>query len=45
MVEKVLGKRGATIKDWAMMYKVVVQAVIMYGSESWVVTDAMMMVL
>ena len=45
MVAKVLGKTGAPIKSCAMMYKVVFHAVLLYGSEIWVVTDAMMMVL
>ena len=44
-VEKVLGKKGAPIKDRPMMYKAILQAVLLYGSESWVVTDAMMTVL
>ena len=45
MVEHVLGKTGAPIKAHAMMYKELVQAVLLYRSESWVDTDAMMKVL
>ena len=42
VVAKVIGKMRDLIMARAMMYKVVVQAVILYGSEIWVVTDAMM---
>ena len=45
MIAKVMGKKGAPIKAQPMMYKMVVQAVLLYGSEIWVVIDAMMMVL
>ena len=45
MLAKVLGKTGAPIKARAMVYKVVVQVVLLYGSEIWVVTDAIMKVL
>ena len=45
MVEKVLGNTGAPIKTWTIMYKVVVQAGLMYGSKIWVVIDAMMTVI
>ena len=45
MVEKVMGKTGATIKPRLMVYKAVVWAVLMYGSEIWLLTDAMMTVL
>ena len=45
MVKKVLGNTGAPIKAYAMMFKEVVQAVILYGRKIWVVTDEMMMVL
>ena len=44
MVERVLGKTGAPIKAQAMIYMAVVQAVLLYGSEIWAFTDAMMMV-
>ena len=36
---------GVHIKAQAMMYKVVVQVVLLYERESWVVTDVMMVVL
>ena len=36
---------GAPIKAWEMIYKMGVQAVILYGSKIWVVTDEMMIVL
>ena len=42
MVEKVPGKMGKLIKERTMMYKAVVQAVILYGIEIWVGMDAMM---
>ena len=45
MVEKVLGKTGAPIKAQEMMYKVLVQDFLLYGIKSWLVMDAMMMVL
>ena len=45
MLEKVLGNMGAPIKAWKIMYKAVVQMVIMYGIEIWVFTDVMMAVL
>ena len=45
MVAKVMDKTGGMIKAREMMYKAVVQAVRLYGSERWVVTDKMMMVL
>ena len=40
MLEKVLGKTGSPIKDREMMYKAVVQAVLLYRRDIWVVTDA-----
>ena len=40
-----MGRRGGPLKAWEMIYKVVSQAVLLYGRESWVVTDAMMKVL
>ena len=45
MVANVLGDMGATIKFWVIMYKALVKAVLIYRSEIWVVTEAMMMVL
>ena len=38
MVVKVLMRMGATVPAWAMLYKAVVQTVVLYGSKSWVVT-------
>ena len=40
-----LGNTGAPIKARKMMYKAVVQEVILYGSKIWVVTNTMMKVL
>ena len=45
MVEKVMGVTGAPIKAWAMIYKALVQTVLLYGSEIWLVTDSMMIVI
>ena len=45
VVEKVLAKTGSPIKARTMMYKVVVHVVLLYPSEIWVVTDAIMTVL
>ena len=45
IVAKVLGKMWEPIKARANMYKAVVQALLLHGSESWVVTDKMMTVL
>ena len=44
MVPKVLGKKGDKIKAREMMYKEVVHAVLLYGSERWGVTDSTMAV-
>ena len=45
MIENMLGKKGEPLKARAIVYKAVVQVVIMYGIENLVVTDAMMTVL
>ena len=45
VVEKVLDKSGEPIKTRPMMYKAVVHAVILYGSESLVVVYTMMKIL
>ena len=45
MVEKFMRKMWAPLKDRAMMYKSVVQAVLLYRSKIWVATDKMMKVL
>ena len=42
MVEKVLEKTGEPMKSHAMMYKMVVHAVLLYGRKRWVVAYAMM---
>ena len=41
----VLGNTGEPIKSQAMMYNVVVQTVLLYRSEIWVVKDTIMMVM
>ena len=45
MVSKFLGKKGAPIKAWEMIYKSVFRALLLYDSKLWVVMDVMMMVL
>ena len=45
MVSKVLMREGASPRVSGLFYKVVVQSVLLYGSESWVVTPAMLKVL
>ena len=45
MVSNVLRKTWAPLKDWVMMYKSVVQAVLLYSRKRWVVTYEMMTVL
>ena len=40
-----LGKRGSSIKSFAMMYNEVFQAVLLYGREIWDVADTMMTLL
>ena len=35
----------STVRAWAMMYKAVVQTVLIYGSGSWVVTDVILKLL
>ena len=45
MVANLLGTIGAPIKARVMMYKAVLKAVLMYGSERWVVMDEIMAVL
>ena len=42
MVAKVLMKTGATVWAQSMVYKVGVQTVLIYGSDTWVVTDEML---
>ena len=45
MIERVLAKAVATVRACGMMYKAVAQAVLLYGSESWMGTAAMLKVL
>ena len=45
MIARVLSKMGATVQARGTMYKVVIQSVLLYVSESWVVTGSMMKVL
>ena len=45
MEAKVLGKMGALIKARTMLYEEIVQAVVLYRSEIWLVTGAMMTVM
>ena len=40
-----LGETGISVKSQVMMYKVLVQAALLYGSEIWVFADSMMIVL
>ena len=40
-----LVKAGATVREEEMIYKAGVHTVLLYGIESWVVTDAMLKVL
>ena len=40
-VAQILSRQGATTSTMAYFYKAVVQAVLLYGSESWVLTQKM----
>ena len=42
MLANVMGKTGVDIKARVMMYKAIVQAVLMYGIEIWMFTYATM---
>ena len=44
MVAKLLKKSGAAVRALEIMYKAVVQTVLLYGSDKWVVTGAMLTV-
>ena len=44
MVAKVLGKTGVPINDRSMIYKAVVQGMLIYRGEIWVVMDMIMTV-
>ena len=45
MVSRVMEKSGAAVQEWSMMYKTVVQMVLMYGSKSWLVKVEVLMVI
>ena len=45
MIARVLERTGATVRARGAMYKAVAQPVLLYGSESWVVTGEMLKVL
>ena len=45
IVAMVLTRKGAMVRMWSMLYKVVVQTVLLYGSEIWVATESMLKVL
>ena len=45
MVENVVTNTGAIVKEWGMLYKSVVQTVMIYGSKIWAVTGEMLKVL
>ena len=45
MVAKVLVKVGATVRSRDIIYKMVVQTVLIYGRKSWLMTDAILKVL
>ena len=45
LMAKVLTKTVATVLERAMMYKVVFQMVLLYRSESWVLTEEMLKVM
>ena len=44
MIVRVLAKTGATVRARGMVYKAVVQSVLLYGTERWVVTEEMLKV-
>ena len=45
VISKVLVKTGSTLQAWGMMYKVVAQSFLLYGSDSWVVTGKILKLL
>ena len=45
MIARVSAKTGSTARSRGMLYKAVAQLVLLYGSESWVVTGAMLKIL
>ncbi len=44
MVSKVLDKQGASMRCRGLFYKAVVQSVLLYGCETWVVKEGMLKV-
>ena len=45
LVVKVLTKKGATVRAWKIIYEVVVQKLLLYGINIWVVAYEMLKVL
>ena len=45
MESEMLENTGETVWNRLMFYKEVVQVILIYGSDSWVITESMMMVL
>ena len=45
VIFKVLSKTGSMVQSSGILYKAVVQTVLLYGSESWGATEAMLKVL
>ena len=45
VTEKLLKNTGVTVREQAMIYKAVVQKVLLYGNKSWLVIEAIMKVL
>ena len=45
MAERVLVTAGATLREWAMIYKAVVHRVLLYIRKIWIVMDVMLKVL
>ena len=45
MIARVLANTGATVRSRGMVFKAVAQLVLLYSSESWVVTGVMLKVL
>ena len=45
MMGNVVSKMGEMVRAWGMLYNSVLQSVLLYGSESWVVTGTILKVL
>ena len=45
IVVKVMTKKGAIMRAHAMIYKVAFQAVLLYGSKRWILTEEMLKVM